>query len=216
MELQTIHAGRRKATGSNRVSPLRARGLIPAVLYGGKEETVSLAVEEREMESHLRHHQKVYSLSLDGGEIPVYLQDVHWDIISDRPLHMDFLRIDMSKPIKTTVELTYIGHPVGASHGGTLVRDHVSLSISCLPGEMPEEIEVHVAGLDIGDSLQAEKLVLPEGVTTDVPDDAIICHVTMASASAPEEEETPEGETPAEGDPEAKPDEPASSKPEGS
>lgn len=211
MELQTIHAGRRKATGRNRVSPLRARGLIPAVLYGGNEETVSLAVEEREMESHLRHHHKVYSLSLDGGEIPVYLQDVHWDILSDRPLHMDFLRIDMSKPIKTTVELTYIGHPVGASHGGTLVRDRVSLAISCLPGEMPEEIEVHVAHLDIGDTLLAGSLQLPPGVTTPVADEVIICHVTTASVVGLEEEETPE-ETPEEGAPEAQPDDAAPDK----
>ena len=194
MEVATIRAGRRKAKGSNRVSPLRAQGLIPAVLYGGVETPINLAVEERELEGHLRHHQKVYNLALDGGAVPVYLQDVHWDVISERPLHMDFRRIDMTKPIQTDVELAYIGHPVGASHGGSLVRDRISIRIRCLPGEIPEEIEVHVAELDIGDSLLAGNLRLPEGVTTDVPIEQIICHVA-AGTSAEAEEEAPE-ETP--------------------
>ena len=202
MEVATIRVGRRTATGRNRVSPLRARGLIPAVLYGGEETSLNLAVEGREMERHLRHHQKVYNLAFDGGTVPVYLQAVQWDILSERPLHMDFLRIDMSKPIDTEVELVYIGHPVGASHGGSLVRDRISLRIRCLPGVIPEEIEVHVAELDIGDSLLAGKLVLPEGVTTDVPVEQIICHVAAGSSTEEEAtEETPpeaggEGEDP--------------------
>ena len=193
MEVATIRVGRRTAVGTNRVSLLRARGLIPAILYGGGSETpVNLAVEEREMERYLRHHQKVYNLALDGGAGPVYLQEVQWDVISDRPLHMDFLRIDMSKPIQTDVELAYIGHPIGASHGGSLVRDRVSIRIRCLPGEIPEEIEVKVAELDIGDSLLAGTLTLPPGVVTEVPPEQIICHVAAGSASEPEPEATEE------------------------
>ena len=78
------------------VSQLRFHGLIPVILYGGAETPVNLAVEEREMERHLRHHQKVYNLALDGGAVPVYLQDVQWDVISERPLHMDFKRVRYS------------------------------------------------------------------------------------------------------------------------
>ena len=195
MEVATIRAGRRKYKGSNRVPPFRAKGLIPAVLYGGKETPINLAVEEREMEGHLRQHHKVYNMTLDGGQVPVYLQDVQWDIITDRPLHMDFLRIDMRKAIHTHVELAYIGHPVGATHGGSLVKDHVSLKISCLPGQMPEEIEVKVKELDIGDTLLARDLEMPEGVTMDVSEDVIICHVAAPSAKLEEEtpEEVPEG-----------------------
>lgn len=196
MDVATIRAGRRTLVGTRKVSPLRAEGLIPAVLYGGGESSVNLAVEEREMDRHLRQHHKVFNLSLDGGTIPAYLKDIHWDVVTDKPLHMDFLRIDMSKPILTKVELAYIGHPVGASHGGTLVRDCVSLEITCLPTNMPEELEVKVKDLDVGDALHVSDLELPEGVTTEVPLDTIVCHVAVPSAAKTEEpaegEETPE------------------------
>lgn len=199
MDVATIRVGRRTLVGTKRVSPLRAEGLIPAVLYGGGRDTVNLAVEEREMERHLRQHHKVFALSLDGDAVPAYLKDIQWDIVTDRPLHVDFLRIDMSKPIDTKVELVYIGHPVGASHGGSLVRDCQSLDITCLPGAMPEELEVKVGSLDVGDAVHVRDLTLPEGVTTTMSPDTVVCHVAIPSVAKTEEPAPEEGEGEEEG-----------------
>ena len=177
MEVATIKADPRSELGSNKVAYLRGDGRIPGVVYGGGADAQSISVDAQEMAGHLRRHLKVYKLDMAGGEQPTYLKDVQWDAITDRPLHLDFQRIDMSKPIRLTVELHFIGHPVGASKGGALVKDRTVLDLDCRPDAIPEFIEVNVAPLDLGDKIQAKDLELPEGCQLTLSPEAGICRV---------------------------------------
>ena len=178
MDIATIQIQKRSAIGSNHVAYLRGDGQIPAVLYGMGGDTVPVSINHQEMSAHLRNRLKVYRLAMDGKEQPAFLKEVQWDALSDQPIHIDFQRIDLANPIELIVELSFIGNPKGASRGGSLTKDRETVLLSCKPDSIPLQIEVKVGGLDLGDKLLANELVLPEGTTLATPEDAIICKVT--------------------------------------
>ncbi|MEM7201131.1 MAG: 50S ribosomal protein L25 [Planctomycetota bacterium] len=194
MEISTIQVERREATGKKKMKQLRADGRIPAVLYGGGRDTLHLTVGAHDMTMHLRHHHKVFRLEMGGQDQPIFLQSVQWDCLTDRPIHIDFLRIDLNKPMRLVVELGFLGHPVGLSKGGRLVPDLKILPIRCLPAAIPEIIEVQVGPLDLGDSITAADLQLPEGVEVDLRPEALICHVPGEIEGAEVDAEGEEGE----------------------
>jgi len=177
MEVATIQAADRKERGSNKVAYLRGDGRIPGVVYGGKGEAQSISVDAHEMKACLRKHLKVYRVQLSGGEQPTYLKDIQWDAITDQPLHLDFLRIEMDQPIRLKVQLQFIGYPVGGSKGGTLVKDQPVLMLDCLPEAIPEAIEVNVGPVDLGDKILAKDVKLPEGCKLAVAPDSVVCRM---------------------------------------
>lgn len=174
MEVATIKADARTERGSNKAAFMRGDGRIPAVVYGGKGESEAISVDAQEMAACLRKHLKVYRLN---GDQPTFLKDVQWDALTDQPLHLDFLRIEMDKPIRLKVELTFIGHPVGGSKGGTLVKDQPVVWLECMPESIPETVEVNVAPVDLGDKILAKEIKLPAGCTLGVSPESVICRM---------------------------------------
>jgi len=189
MELTKIDVESRDATGTKQVRRLREDGLVPAILYGAGKDPLKLAVKERELQRHLRQQNRVFVLNLGGQERSIYLQDIQYDCLTDRPVHVDFRRIDMDEMIHLKVSLDYIGHPVGASKGGVLIRDLQELPISSLPASIPKNIPVSVTHMEIGDSIMVSELELPEGVKADVPEEAIVCHMVIPAKVVEEVDE---------------------------
>ena len=112
------------------------------------------------------------------------MQDIQFDVLTDRPRHCDFRRIDLTKPIEVEVEVTLLGIAPGIAKGGTLVKDHAHVTVRCLPTEIPDAIEVSVATLDLDMSLTAADVPLPKGVELVVDRDTVICHVAKLVAQA--------------------------------
>ena len=199
MEVANIRAERRSSVGKHKVAKLRAEGFVPAVIYGEGQQPTSLTLVRNDLEAHLRHHHRVFDVEVEGERQPAYLQDVQWDCLTDAPLHVDFKRIRLDQEIEVEVELAFIGHPVGAGKGGSLVRDHQSITVRCLPTNVPESVEVNVLPLDIGQEILARDLPLAEGVTLVLDPETVVCHVvqaTVAAAAPAEEAPAEEGETP--------------------
>jgi len=179
MEVVRMKAERRSALGRNQIKKLRAEGWMPAVVYGGKgQEPVSIQISEWELDQHVSKHHKVYRVELDGEVESVWLQDVAWKATTDRPLHADFLRIDLDKPWTCKVEVSLLGHPAGLSKGGALIKDNLVIEVSGLPKDLPYGIEIDISKLDAGDSIRAKELPLPEGVSLAVDDELNIVRVT--------------------------------------
>jgi large subunit ribosomal protein L25 len=197
MEVVVINVEDRTASGTNQVRKLRDTGKIPLVLYGGGQESVSLQADYPEIKRHLEHHIRVFKLLKGKEEQAGYMQHVQWDCLTDEPLHIDFQRIDMDKPLKMDIELVLLGHPKGAAAGGRIIRDVQYLHLACLPAHVPEQIELRVNDLEIGDHVLAREIELPEGCTLDMPGDRQILHVTEAAKEL--EEEEPEVDAPADG-----------------
>ncbi|HEX6813679.1 MAG TPA: 50S ribosomal protein L25 [Planctomycetota bacterium] len=204
MQVVRMKAERRTALGRNQVAQLRQQGWMPAVVYGDGKEPVSLAISEWELEQHVKAHHKVFQLEVAGAAQAAILLEVAWNAVSDRPLHADFKRIDLTKPIDTEVEVTLVGHPVGLSKGGTLIKDHIKIEVRCLPTEIPDRIEYDVSKLELDEAVPASKLTIPQGVTLLTPPNTWICHVAKLVVEAlPEAAPAAGAAAPAEGAPAA-------------
>ena len=184
MQVVRMKAERRTALGRNQVAQLRQQGWLPAVVYGDGKEPVSISVSEWELDQHVKAHHKVFSLGIAGQKEAAFLQEVSWHPLSDRPLHVDFKRIDLTKPIDTEVEVALVGHPIGLGKGGSLMKDHVVIKVRCLPTEIPEHIEHDVSKVDLDEFVLASQLVLPKGLTLLTPPTTSICHVAKMVVQA--------------------------------
>jgi len=180
MKVVNMKAERRTALGRNQVKQLRATGWLPAVVYGEGKEAQSISISEWELERHVKAHHKVFQIDISGTTQSALLQEVSWQATTDRPLHVDFKRIDLTKPIETEVEVTLLGFPVGLGKGGALNKDHVVLTVRCLPTAIPEVLEYDISGLDLDEVLQAGQIPMPEGVTLVTPPTTSVCHVALA------------------------------------
>lgn len=195
MKVARMKAERRSALGRNQIQKLRLEGWMPAVVYGGEgKEPMSIQISEWELEQHVHSHHKVFELEIDGSLEATFLQDVAWKAVNDRPLHADFLRIDMNKPVEADLEVTLIGHPAGLSKGGVLIKDHLQVRISALPAALPESFEVNIGKMDVDEMLHAKDLQLPEGVTLVSDGDLLVCHVSSHVATAGDEVPAEDGE----------------------
>ena len=202
MKVVPIKAERRTALGRNQVAQLRATGWMPAVVYGEGKEPMSISISEWELEQHVKAHHRVFQLDIGGQAQAAFLQEIAWQATTDRPLHADFKRIDLNKPIDADVEVALAGHPVGLSKGGTLVKDHVLLKVRCLPTEIPDHLEYDVTKVDLDQFIPASEIVLPKGVTLVSPPTMTVCHVAKLVVQAIA---APAAAAPAEGDAAAAP-----------
>jgi large subunit ribosomal protein L25 len=178
MEVTKMAASARQEIGKRAMKHVRGAGHVPAVVYGLGREPEHVSLNVRDVERELRHRHRVFRIEVGGGgEQPVFLQDIQLDALTDEPMHIDFLRIDLDKPIQTEVELVFLGVPAGAAKGGVLTRDMQRLKIKTLPAALPREIEVKVGALDLEDEIRAKDLKLPEGVELDISAETVVCHI---------------------------------------
>lgn len=199
MNVIKMKAEPRTALGRNQVAQIRKEGWLPAIVYGDGKEPQPISVSEWELDQHVRQHHKVFHLDIAGQRQDAYLQEVRWDAITDRPVHVDFKRIDINKPIELEVEVSLLGYAVGLGKGGVMIKDHQTVRVRCLPLAIPESIEAKIAHLDVDQALLAKELVLPEGVTLASPPDMVVCHVAKLVVAAAPAAAAPAAEAPAEG-----------------
>lgn len=177
-------------------SPRRIRraGSLPGVLYGAGAESLCVQVNAHEfsksgLASHGAHLIKLRSseAALDQGL--ALIQDIQGHPVTGLPIHVDFLRVDASKPVTANVALHFTGKPKGAIDGGILQPSRRELEVRALPGNLPEQIDVDVTGLGIHDALHVADLAMPAGVEAVYQDNFTIVSVlspTVEAASAAE------------------------------
>ncbi len=190
----------REGTGKQVAKRLRRTKRIPAVVYGGQQGAVAVAVNPQELLSALASGENtLINLSLTGGSAPttsvVILKDLQRDPVKGRPLHADFQEVSMERKIRVEVPLVLSGDPIGVKDkGGILEHALRQLAVECLPLNIPEKIVVDVAGLDIGSALHVRDIGVGEGVRI-LDDGARVIASVLAPAAeevaAPAEEEVP-------------------------
>jgi large subunit ribosomal protein L25 len=144
----------RTATGKKAAADLRRSELIPCVLYGG-EAPVHFTVPERELR-HLVYTPKVFfvEVQVDGHSYQSVMKDSQFDPVSDALLHLDFLLVDATKPIRMDIPVRVVGNSPGVRNGGKLVVNVRKLKVSAMANDMPDEIDLDISNLNIGDSLR--------------------------------------------------------------
>ncbi len=199
------------STGSN--NRLRSKGLIPAILYGGKDANQNISVQEKEIKNLVYTDtflSKVLELDIDGKKEKVIPRDVAFHVVSEEPIHIDFMRIVAGKRIILEIPVKFINHQdsPGLKRGGVLNIVRRKVELKCPAENIPDEIVVDLSGTDIGTSIKISSVKLGNDVVPTITDrDFVIA--TVASPTIIKEPEKPaedeaaaegaEGEAPAEG-----------------
>ncbi|MBN2311941.1 MAG: 50S ribosomal protein L25 [Candidatus Hydrogenedentes bacterium] len=170
MELQQLKAKAREAIGGSAAKRFREAGELPAVLYGGEGEALSLLVNGREF-THLVHgrggEHAIVQIEVDGHpelNSPALLKAVQHHPVRGTILHADFLRIRLDERIATLVPVALTGQPIGVTLGGLLDHQLREVEVECLALEVPDELTIDVSGLEIGGSIHVRDLSAPDGV----------------------------------------------------
>ena len=174
-EQLTLSAETRERAGKGASRYLRREGRVPAVVYGNNEEPLSIHVEEKALMKALSSGHFMNSVvMIEAGTAPVRTlpKDVQFHPVTDRPLHVDFLRISEHSKVQVAVPIRFVDdeESKGLKRGGVLNQVRHELELICDAAEIPEEIEVSLAGLDIGDSLHISAVTLPKGTESAITD----------------------------------------------
>ncbi len=168
-EAITLNAVARKDVGKGASRRLRHAGFVPAIVYGGASEPVQVTLEAKAIRKALESeafYSQILELELDGASQQVILKDLQRHPAKEFAMHMDFLRVDASQPISVHVPLHFLNEEncVGVKAGGSISHIRVEVEISCLPGDLPEFIEVDMTDIDMGGHVHMSDLTLPAGV----------------------------------------------------
>lgn len=174
----------RDGRGTRAARRLRRQGLIPAVIYGHKEATISVALPEEELGKAIRQGVHVVDLQSDGNVQKVLIRDVQWDHLGKELMHVDFTRVAADERVVVTVPVEIRGTAPGISEGGVLDQPIHSLSVECPVVSVPESIRVNVGELQLGQALHVKDLVLPPGVKAMADPETIVVHVAVKQMEA--------------------------------
>lgn len=210
-EQLTLAAETREQVGKGASRSLRRAGRVPAVIYGNKQEPLAIHVEEKELVRLLMTGHFMNSVvMIENGDKPIRTlpKDVTFDVVTDRPVHADFLRIGEHTTVHVNVPVVFTGEEEskGIKRGGVLNVVRHELELVCDAADIPGEIEISLKGLDVGDSIHISNVKLPKGASSAIDDrDFTIATIVAPSAlkSTEGDTETPAGGETAEAEAEA-------------
>jgi len=198
-EISTIHAEARERAGKGAARATRRSGRVPAVIYGDKKDPVTISIDPNELNKYVKRggfFSHAYSIELGSEKYTVIPRDVQLHPVTDRPIHLDFLRVSKDSRVAVEVPIHFINQEEspGIKLGGVLniVRHELELMVS--PLAMPEFIEIDLTGKEIGDSIHISQVNLPEGTRPTITDRDFTIATVAAPTVAVVEEETTEGE----------------------
>ena len=197
--MNNLKATKRDTVTSGQLKKLRDSGLIPGILYGGKDPNTRISVDKKLIKNIINSESflsSVLDLELDGNKLKVIPRDVAYNVISDQPIHIDFMRVVPGTKIVLEIPVKFINNSdcPGLKVGGVLNIVRRKVELKCPAENIPEEIIVDLKGLEIGTSIKISFIKLPENVTpTIVGRDFVIA--TVAAPTVLKEPEKPaEGE----------------------
>jgi large subunit ribosomal protein L25 len=202
--MSNLKAIKRESTSSGSNNKLRSEGFIPAILYGGKDTNLNISIQKSEIKNLIKSDtflSKVLELDIEGKKEKVIPRDVAFNVVSEEPIHIDFMRIVSGKKIILEIPVKFINHSEspGLKRGGVLNIVRRKVELKCPAEKIPDEIIVDLTGTDIGTSIKISSVKLDENVIPTITDrDFVIA--TVASPTIIKEPEKPaEGEVAAEG-----------------
>ncbi len=205
MKTVELNVAVRHKTGKEIARKLRNQGLIPAIIYGPGSEPVPLAVKANELKRVLyryRGEQILFNLTLeDNGSTTqkmALVKELQYHPVTDEILHVDFYEISMEREVEVEVPIELVGKAKGVEAGGHLQQLLHTMTVACLPGAIPDKIQVDVSGLEVGDVLHVRDLTPPEGVRyLDNPDEPVVTILAPEETEEVAEEVAEEAEAPA-------------------
>ncbi|MDC1095963.1 50S ribosomal protein L25/general stress protein Ctc [Pelagibacteraceae bacterium] len=203
--MNNLKAIKRTANTTGETRKLRANGMIPAILYGGADANAKISIEKKLITNLLSSESflsKVIELNIEGAKEKVLPREVAYHVVSDEPIHIDFMRIVTGKKIIIELPVQFKNHAdsPGLKRGGVLNIVRRKVELKCPAEKIPNDIIIDLTGLDIGTSIKISSVKLPEDVTPTIIDRDFVIATVAAPTVVKEPEKT---EVAAEGEGEA-------------
>jgi large subunit ribosomal protein L25 len=187
MKSVALSGNKRAERGTSNANILRKEEKVPAVIYGGKE-NVHFTVNEVKFNKIINTPEVYFiDLDVDGTKFKAIIKDVQFHPVTDRVLHIDFLEVDEKKAVTIRIPVSLVGRSKGVANGGTLKNPIKMIRVSGLPSAIPENVEIDLTELKIGDSIKVGDLSL-DGLTFLGADNAVVVAVKMSRNVVAEEE----------------------------
>ena len=202
--MNSLEANTRNTKTKGDVRSLRLNGNIPAIIYGGSEQNEKISVSKKILKSLLSKEgflSSIISLNVDGKNQNVLPREIDYNVVSDEPTHIDFLRVIPGVKIRIEVPVQFTNHEKspGLKRGGVLNIVRRRIELKCPSDKIPEAIKIDLEGIDIGESFKISSIKLEEGVTpTIIGRDFVIA--TLAAPTVMKEPEKPAETESAEGE----------------
>ncbi len=207
--MNTLEANIRYNKTKGELSSLRENGSVPAIIYGGEAQNEKVAISKKLLKSLIEKENflsNIIALNVDGITQNVLPKEIKYDIITDEPIHVDFLRVVPGVKIKIEVPVKFINHESspGLKRGGVLNIVRRKVELKCPSEKIPENLVLDLDGIDIGESFKISSITLDEEVTPTIQGrDFVIATLAaptvMKEPEKPAEAEAAEGEEGAEG-----------------
>jgi len=206
--MDILKATKRATNSTGQINKLRSEGFIPAILYGGQKDNVSISLKKLHLKDIIKTEtfmSKVVDLEIDGNQEKVLPREVAYDPISDEPIHIDFIRIVKGSKLILEIPVKFINSDKspGLKKGGVLNTVRRKVELKCPAESIPNEIVVDLDNTEINSSLKISSVKLPENVSPTITDrDFVIATIvspTILVEPEKTEEAAAEGEVPAEG-----------------
>ena len=187
-----LSATAREKVGKGAARSVRRQGMVPAVIYGGNQPPATISLNDREIRLRIEgggFYTTVATIAVDGQKVAALPRDYQRDPVTDKPIHVDFLRILPGTHVTVDVPVAFINESAapGIKRGGVLNVVRHSVSLLCPVDAIPNRIVGDLTGLDIGDSLHISAFTLPEGVRSTIKDRDFTIATVAAAAGVKEE-----------------------------
>jgi large subunit ribosomal protein L25 len=194
----TLPAEPRERAGKGASRALRREGRVPAVIYGGKEEPLAIHVEAKELVRQLNtgyFMNSIVMVDVGGKKVRALPKDVALHPVTERPIHVDFLRLAKDAKIQVAVPVLFINEEEspGLKKGGVLNVVRHELELVCESDKIPDNITIDVAGLDVGDAVHISMVKLPEGSESAITDRDFTIATLVAPSALKKTEAAEEG-----------------------
>ena len=196
----TLQVQGRDRAGKGAARATRRQGLVPGVIYGGREEATLIALEPGILNSLIydpAFKTNIFEVDIGGQKQRTMAMDVQLDPVTDKPIHADFRRIDNDTVVRVPIPVRFYNEHAspGIKLGGVLNIVRHDVEVRGRPDDLPDHIDVDLTGLEIGDSVHISTVALPEGVKLTIARNFTICTIAPPTVMVVEEEAA---ETPAE------------------
>ena len=198
-EISIIAAQRRERAGKGPARAARRAGRVPGVIYGSKKDPSMVTLDPRELDRELQTGAflaTIYDVQIDQDKERVLPRDVQFDPVTDRAIHVDFLRVSAATSVTVQVPVNFLNEEEspGLKRGGLLNVVRHEIEMTCRADAIPAGIDIDLTGLDIGDSIHISMITLPDGVAPTITDRDFTVATIAAPTVVQEDEEAEEGD----------------------
>lgn len=177
-----------RTPGKREAKEMRAKGLVPIVIYGnGKENQYACVQDLNFRKAVFPNVNALFELKTEKGMVSALARNIDFDSLNNKVLHADFYAVDVNTEIAVFVTIHFEGEPKGLKNGGAVNKVLEEIEVECLPADIPEGITVDISALDIDDRILVKDLVLPAKVSliTDAEETVVLVteHVEQAEAA---------------------------------